>query len=122
MIKLTEETLFLYAAKHYYNPLGADHEEFEEDLKRFKYIKKLVNRCLKDEEISDRMIRLILNHLIVTFNVFGPEAGVEILKLKLEDYHWPFVKPFLIFLQYFKSSDMADVQMNEYVIKMLRNI
>ena len=121
-IVLSEDTLFEYSARHYYNPLGSDHEEFEEDIKRFKYIKKLVNRCLKEEEISDHMVRLILNHMIITFNVFGPVASVEILKLKLDEQHWPIVKPFLLFLSYFKSIDMPGIKMNAIVVNKLRKI
>ena len=119
---VTEETLFIFAAKHYYNPLGSDHEEFTEDIKRFKYIKKLANRCLRNDEISERMVRLILNHLIITFNVFGPEAGIEILKLKLNDNHWPIVKPFLIYLQYLKSNDLTAIKMDSNIVALLRNI
>ena len=63
--ELTEENLLLYAAKAYYKPNFSDIEEFHEDLKRFKYIKRLVNRYLEHEELSER---LILNHLIVIFN------------------------------------------------------
>ena len=67
-IDLTEENLFLFAAKHYYNPQFSDIEEFYEDLKRFKYIKRLVNRYLDNGDLTER---LILNHLIVVFNSFG---------------------------------------------------
>ena len=95
--ELTEENLFLYAAKHYDNPTFSDVDDFYEDLKRFKYIKRFVNRYLDHNDLADR---LILNHLIVVFNSFGIEAGLNILKLKLDERHWPVVKPFLIFLNY----------------------
>ena len=65
--ELTEENLFLYAAKHYYNPQFSDIDEFYEDLKRFKYIKRLANRYLETDELAER---LILNHMIVVFNAF----------------------------------------------------
>ena len=61
---LNESNLALFAAKHYYNPTFSDIEEFNEDLKRFKYIKRLVNRYLDDDKLAER---LILNHLIVIF-------------------------------------------------------
>ena len=64
--ELTEDNLFLYAAKHYYNPQFSDIDEFHEDLKRFKYIKRLANRYLETGELAER---LMLNHLIVVFNV-----------------------------------------------------
>ena len=94
--ELTEDNVLLYAAKHYYKPQFSDIEEFYEDLKRFKYIKRLVNRYLEHDDLSER---LIMNHLIVVFNSFGIEASCNILELKLDEKHWPVVKPFLIYLK-----------------------
>ena len=119
MLELNEENLFIYAAKHYYNPKFIDAEEFQEDLKRFKYVKRLLNRYLETGKLSER---LILNHLIVVFNVFGMEAGVNILKLKLNDRHWPLVKPFLIFLKAIKNEDMPEIPLDHTVVDALRRI
>lgn len=118
-MKLTEQNLFLYAARHYHNPKFIDQEEFEEDLKRFKYIKRLLNRYLESGKISER---LIMNHLIVVFNVFGTEAGLNILKLKLEDRHWPLMKPFLLFLKIIEENDMVEVGLDPVVVQALRTI
>ena len=117
--ELTEENLFLYAAKHYNNPTFSDIEEFHEDLKRFKYIKRLVNRYLETSELSER---LILNHLIVVQNSFGIEASLNILSLKLESKHWTVIKPFLIFLRYITNDQFIEVQMDKYVVDRLRKI
>ena len=116
---LTEENLFIYAAKHYYNPRYIDAEEFQEDLKRFKYIKRLLNRYEETGKLSER---LILNHLIVVFNVFGIEAGLKILEFKLEDKHWPQIKPFLIFLRYIRNDQYTNITMDKTVVEALRNI
>ena len=117
--ELTEDNLFLYAAKHYYNPQFSDIEEFHEDLKRFKYIKRLANRYLETGELAER---LMLNHLIVVFNVFGVEAGLNILELKLEEKHWPIVKPFLIFLKHIQNDQYTEVAMDQKVVEELRKI
>lgn len=117
--ELTEDNLFLYAAKHYDNPTFSDIDDFYEDLKRFKYIKRLVNRYLDNDDLADR---LILNHLIVVFNAFGIEAGLNILKLKLDERHWPVIKPFLIFLNYIKNDDLTEISMDKIVIERLRKI
>ena len=117
--KLTEENLFLYAAKHYYNPKFSDIEEFYEDLKRFKYIKRLVNRYLDHDELGER---LILNHLIVIFNSFGIEASLNMLELKLDDKHWPVIKPFLIFLKYIENNQYLGIAMDPEVVERLRKI
>ena len=117
--ELNDDNLFLYAAKHYYNPKFSDVEEFYEDLKRFKYIKRLVNRYLDNGELAER---LILNHLIVVFNAFGAEAMLNILELKLDDKHWPIVKPFLIFLNYIRNDQYVQIKMNQLVVDELRKI
>ena len=102
--ELTEKNLFLYAAKHYKNPRFADIDEFNEDLKRFKYVKRLLNRYLESDDLP---YRLLLNHFIVIFNVFGSEAACNILELKLEAKHWPVVKPFLLFVDNFLDSSKS---------------
>ena len=117
--ELTEKNLFLYAAKHYKNPKFADIDEFYEDLKRFKYIKRLLNRYLETDDLAER---LLLNHFIVVFNMFGIEAALNILELKLEDKHWPIVKPFLIFLNYIKNDQYTGIAMDPHVVNELRKI
>ena len=117
--ELTEENLFLYAAKAYYKPQFSDIEEFYEDLKRFKYIKRLVNRYLDQDELSER---LIINHLIVVFNSFGIEPAINILKLKLDERHWPVIKPFLIYLKYIRDDQITGFKMDKVVIDRLRQI
>jgi len=117
--ELTEKNLFLYAAKHYKNPKFADIDEFYEDLKRFKYIKRLLNRYLETDDLAER---LLLNHFIVVFNMFGIKAALNILELKLESKHWPIVKPFLIFLNYIKNDEYTGIAMDPNVIEELRKI
>ena len=119
MDNLTESNLLLYAAKHYYNPRFSDIDEFYEDLKRFKYVKRLVNRYLDDKDLAER---LILNHLIVIFNAFGIEPSINMLKVKLDERHWPVVKPFLIFLKYITNDQLVGIEMDDRVVEVLRKI
>lgn len=116
---LNEKNLPLYAAKHYYNPSFSDIDEFHEDLKRFKYIKRLVNRYLETGNLADR---LLLNHIIVIFNVFGIEPALNMLKVKLEERHWPVIKPFLIYLNYVKNDELTGIEMDDKVVEFLRKI
>lgn len=118
-MELNEKNLMLFAAKHYYNPRFSDIEEFNEDLKRFKYVKRLVNRYLEDGQLSER---LILNHLIVIFNVFGIEPSVKMLEVKLEERQWPVIKPFLIFLKYITNDQLTGIEMDQKVVEALRKI
>jgi|TARA_A100001011_G_scaffold386719_1_gene463120 hypothetical protein len=117
--QLTDDTLFLYAAKHYYNPQFSDIEEFFEDLKRFKYIKRLVNRYLDTDEFPHR---LLLNHIIVIFNVFGIEASLKILELRLDEKHWPVIKPILLYLSYIRNDQYTGIEMDQTVVEFLRTI
>ena len=117
--ELTEKNLFLYAAKHYKNPKFSDIDDFYEDLKRFKYIKRLLNRYLETDELPER---LILNHLVVVFNMFGIEAALNILELKLEKRHWPVIKAFLIFLKYIKNEQYTGITMDPNAVDVLRKI
>tara|TARA_R100000278_G_scaffold101719_1_gene78254 strand:+ start:959 stop:1324 length:366 start_codon:yes stop_codon:yes gene_type:complete len=117
--ELTEENVMLYAAKVYYKPQFSDIEEFYEDLKRFKYVKRLVNRYLEHNELAER---LILNHLIVIFNSFGIEPSINILNLKLDHKHWPVIKPFLVYLKYVEPDKITGFPMDPEVVNRLRTI
>tara|TARA_B100000035_G_scaffold310693_1_gene318958 strand:- start:617 stop:991 length:375 start_codon:yes stop_codon:yes gene_type:complete len=117
--KLNEKNLLLYAAQNYKNPSYSDIEDFYEDLKRFKYIKRLLNRYLETDDLADR---LLLNHFIVVFNMFGIKAALNILNLKLDDKHWPVVKPFLIFLNYIRNDQYTGITMDPMVVEKLRKL
>ena len=95
MIILKESTFTLFASKYYDNPHCSDVTEFEEDLKRFQYLRKLFGRYRQCDELKER---LILNHLIIIYNVFGPEA-TNMLFMKLEEYH-EYLKPFVEYLNF----------------------
>jgi hypothetical protein len=118
-MRLTSKNLVLYAAQNYYNPTCIDSDEFFEDLKRFKYIIRLLNRY-RDTGILNE--RLILNHLIVVFNVFGYEAGLNMLELKIKEEHWHVLKPFLIFLKAIKNDWYTNIEMDKNAIEALRKI
>ena len=84
MIETLDDSNFvLYAAKHYDNPQCYDVEEFHDDLKRFKYLKRLLG---KYEDTGELRENLILNHIIVLYNVFG-EAATRMLFFKLVGYY-----------------------------------
>lgn len=91
---LNNDNFFIYAAKHYDNPQCHTTEEFVEDLRRIKYIKKLVTRYVETGELKER---LILNHLIVLSNVYKADVLVRILMLKMRN-EFQYVKPFLVLL------------------------
>lgn len=92
--ELNEDNFLLFAIKHYENPQSVTYEDFEEDLKRFKYLKRLFKRYNKTKSLRTH---LILNHLIILYNVWG-EAATPLLFYKLDREYWSSLKTFLIFL------------------------
>jgi hypothetical protein len=95
--ELNEDNYIFFAIKHYNNPQTTTKEEFEKDLKRFKYVKKLVRKYLTTGILKHH---LILNHLIILFNVFN-DATVPLLFYKIDGKCWPVLKSFLIYLNRF---------------------
>jgi hypothetical protein len=125
---LSDDNFLMYCAKHYENPQCHSTEEFIEDLKRIKYIKKLITRYIENGELKER---LILNHLIILYNVFGPEHLSKILYLKMKP-QFKYLKPFLILLNVLpktlynikdeKVIDTDEIIMDEKIISSLRKV
>ena len=116
--KLTAKNFQLYAFRNYNNPQCVDIEEFNEDLSRFKYLKKLLNRYNKTGDLQHH---LVTNHLITIINVFGIKPGLKMLKYKMDEEHWPILKPFLLYLSYINVQDFPGVSLDPYVVQVLRN-
>lgn len=124
-MNLTESTFLLYAMKHYDNPQCTELSEFEEDIKRFQYLRKLLSRYRQDDELKER---LILNHLIVIFNVFGPQA-TNMLFMRLHEYH-EYLKPFVEYLNFMPEVLVYDeigissesITGDERIVKRLKEI
>ena len=129
MQKLDDSNFILYAAANYDNPQCYDTDEFYDDLKRFKYLKRLFNRYKETGELKER---LILNHLIVIYNVFGPTPATRLLFFKLDGYY-DLLKPFLVLMNQMpeivygigpenKDIKSVDLSMDSSIIKSLRKI
>ncbi len=126
---LTEKNYTLYCAKHYDAKQCASDKEFFEDLNRIKYIKKLLTRY---RDIGVLKERLILNHIIVLNNMFGPIHASRILFFKLQN-QFDCIKPFLLLLnilpeKYLNIGTMNsvfytdDYPMDKTIIEQLRTI
>ena len=109
---LTPETIDIFAKRHYDSP-GAGKEEFEDDMKRFKYLKRLFRKYDTSKEFK---ARLIINHIIILANVFGIDAATTLLFFKIDKQHWSLLKTILIFLKYMPENEMVDVQINQNVM------
>ena len=124
---LTEENFMLFAAKYYENPHCTDLLEFHDDLKRIRYLKRLFKKYEQTGELKER---LILNHLLVLYNVFEHRAMTRILVFKLDE-QLKYLKPFLIFLNYWRTDIGningkqvvdADISLDDTIVKKLRLI
>ena len=125
---LNEGNFLMFSMKEYNNIQCIDIEEFYDDLKKIKYIKRLFNIYLNDGQLKER---LILNHLIVFYNVFPIQAGTRILFYKIEEQFWPMLKTFLIFLDRMpdkiesirgKTILSTNIKLDEGIVTRLRTI
>ena len=126
---LDESNFVLYAAKYYQNPNCSGEDEFLEDLKRIKYLKRLF---VKYESTNELKERLAINHLTVLYNVFYSDACTRMLVYKLREY-LQYLKPFLITMSYWKERIgpigldkeiivSTDIPMDEFIIHKLRRL
>ena len=117
--ELTPENINMFAIKHYDNPSCVDEQEFLDDMKRFKYLKRLFRKFDTTKELKSR---LIINHIIILANVFGIDAATTLLFFKIDRQHWPLLKTFLVFLHYMPENDMTDIRINQKVMSELGKI
>ena len=117
--EITKQNWLLYAMQNYDNPTLEKQQEFDDDIKRFKYLKRLFR---KYETLGEIKIRLILNHIIVIFNVFGIEAALNILLFKMNTQQLEVIKPFLVFLRHITDTQMVEIKMDKTAIEALRKI
>jgi hypothetical protein len=115
--KLTEDNFILHAMHHYDNPGCHSVREFEDDIRRFLYLKKLFNRFTYENDLKER---LILNHIIVLYNIFG-NASTDMLFFKIEKEHWPALKTFLLYLGRIDEENV-DIPLDTKVVDALRKI
>ena len=117
--KLTLDNIMMFAMKHYDNPSCVDDKEFLDDMKRFKYLKRLFRKYDTSGELK---MRLIINHIIILSNVFGVEAATTLLFFKIEKNHWSLLKTFLVYLHFMPENDLKDIATDLKVLKELREI
>ncbi len=125
---LNEDNYLMYTMREYNNLQCTDIEEFYDDLKKIKYIKRLFNIYKNNSQLKER---LILNHLIIFYNVFSVESGTRILFYKIEKEFWPMLKTFLIFLDRMPDKiesirgvtvRSSDIKLDDGIVTRLRSI
>lgn len=127
-IKLTDKNFIMYAMKNYDNAQCVDVSEFYDDLKRINYIRRLFARYKNNSDLKER---LILNHLIILYNVFPVESATNILFFKIERDYWSYLKTFLVYLNYMPERltflnnfeiITTDIPLDSYIIQVLREL
>ena len=116
---LNEENFTLFAIRHYDNPQCTSTEEFYEDIRRFRYLKRLLKRYHRTGELRER---LILNHLIILSNVFGVPNAIKMLQYKIDDDYWPVLKTCLLYLDYIDEEWEVGIALDPKAVKRMREM
>tara|TARA_R110000868_G_scaffold50628_4_gene161545 strand:- start:1875 stop:2261 length:387 start_codon:yes stop_codon:yes gene_type:complete len=127
IFELTEENFNIYAIKHYDNPACKGMAEYNDDLKRFRYLKRLFKKYKSENDLKER---LILNHIVVLYNLFGPEASTKMLFFKIDKPYWSQLKTFLIMINIMpevitKNGEVymeSDIAIDPYIVDILRKL
>ena len=119
--ELNESNYIMFAIKHYENPQAVTQEDFYDDMKRFKWIKRLLN---KYRNTGDMNVHLLLNHFIILYNIFG-EATTPLLFYKIDEELWGALKTFIIYLERlpeYPKSPIHDVPIDKKCFKILEEL
>jgi len=119
--ELNEKNYMMFAIKHYDNPQAVTQEDFLEDMKKFKYIKRLLKQYRNTGELKTH---LLINHFIILYNIFG-EAATPLLFFKIDRELWSTVKTVMVFLQRFPEyprSILHDIEIDNDCFNYLQNL
>ena len=100
IVSLTESNFMEFCQRYYFNSECSGKNEFMDDLKRIKYVKRLLQKIHKHKTLKSIRERLIINHLIILRNVFGDEICTRILFFKLEPKLHSYLKSFIVHLEF----------------------
>ena|SRR6056300_643135 len=114
--EITKDNWLLFAQQNYDNPTLQKEQEFYDDIKRFKYLKRLFRKYRITKKIK---IRLAVNHIIVLSNVFGVEVAVTLLLFKVEKLYWPYLKSILNYLNYLYPHELKNVGSDKNIDELL---
>ena len=117
--EITKDNWLLFAQHHYDNPTLQKEQELYDDIKRFKYLKRLFRKYETTKSIK---IRLVINHIIVLSNVFGVEAACTLLLHKVDKVYWSQLKTVLMYLGYLYPHELNDVKVDMNIKKLLEEL
>ena len=117
--KITSDNVMMFAVANYDNPQCESEKEFYDDMKRFKYIKRLLRKYHDTKILKES---LLLNHIIILNNLFGPEACVTLLLFKIQREYWGALKSFLLFIGILREDELFDIEQDNFVLDRLRKL
>ena len=119
--ELNEENFLIFAIKNYENPQAVTREDFDKDLSRFRYIKRLLKRYKTG---GDLKVHLLINHFIILYNIFG-EATTPMLFYKIDKSLWSAIKTFIVFLDKlpdYPRSYIHEIELDQVCLDALNGI
>lgn len=116
--ELNDDNIILFLMKHYDNPGCSGIQEFHDDVKRFKYVRRLFKKYELQNELRER---LILNHLVVLNNLFGVDAATQVLIYKVDAKHYTYLKTFMLYLNMDVTS-IDNVGIDDFIANKLRSL
>jgi hypothetical protein len=117
--ELNNDNFELYAAKHYSNPACLTIDDFKEDIARFKYVNRLLR---KYDETGEIQIRLLVNHIIIIFNMFNISAANRMIFYRVDTRHWSIIKTILLYLNLLPENEKKNTQTDLYISKKLKEL
>ncbi|MDA9761339.1 hypothetical protein N9C63_00260 [bacterium] len=117
--EITKDNWLLFAQHYYDNPTLSTEQEFYDDLKRFKYLKRLFRKYSITGKIK---VRLAVNHIIILQNVFGVEAACTLMLYKVDKQYWSYLKTILVYLGYLYPHELNNVKVDINIEKLLREL
>ena len=116
--ELNKDNFYLFAIQNYENPLSSTQEDFDEDLKRFKYVKRWLK---KYHETGDMNNHLLLNHIIVIFNCWN-DAAIPMFFYKIDQVYWSYLKSFFLYLNRIPEYPITYIHELKHDLNILRNL
>ena len=107
--ELNDENYIIFAIKHYENPQAVTEDDFYDDLKRFKWIKRLLKKYKSNGELNTH---LLINHFLILYNIFG-DATTPLLFYMIDCEYWSIIKTIVAYLGRFPEypkSELHDIQ------------
>jgi len=114
--EITKDNWLLFAQQSYDNPTLQKEQEFYDDIKRFKYLKRLFRKYSITKKIK---VRLAVNHVIILANVFGVEVACTLLLFKVDKIYWPHLKSILVYLEYLYPHELNTVSTEKEIDELL---